>query len=444
VMWINSLFKILLSLFTEFRPHLAHLLLMPISPLLMWGPVTHLYLNKRALDKINPDEIEDENTREILLDENLRKIFINGGNSVDLIKANDLRNRERCFEYAHNTIPNYFTGDPVMGRYLLEEIEKSGNDPMKRAWAFGWLAHQVSDGFAHKIPHSGCEGWVNSRRVLAGCYRPETGDESVSIAAARIQLYVADHWLAEMLTDSLCYSRERDFIDSFKIDLSIPTKDEVFTASKRILLGFEKQLGPGFVYFEPLSEDKLREIVTYNHLIILCSLDVYRAILKAYPGLDFEKYIARSPRMSRLDELLDNSINAIVKMLKNPKDPWNPDDWLPDGGNNFKFSVYEYERIWRPGRFTFGRKFGLLGWIYYNKSTDRLIDWVRDLAATYDFWPLMKFGISVLYGRGKSQWPIAGTFIRKLINEKPSSVQNTMASVAKHCRLEKYEEIIPD
>lgn len=410
----------------------------------MWGPVTHLYLHKRTLEKISPDDTTDPDVRELITEPALREAFVNAGNSVDLIKANNLRNRERWFEYAHNTIPNYFTGAPIMGSYLLEEIKKSGNDPVRRAWAYGWLAHQVSDGFAHKIPHAGCEGWVNSRRVLAGYYRPEIEEESVSIAAARIEMYVADHWLAEMLVDSLCYSRERDFIDSFKIDLSIPTSGEILSASRRILKGFEKQLGPGYVYFEPLTDEKLETIVDFYHLIILSLIDMYRTILKSYPGDNFESYIASSPRMSRLDELLDNSVDAIIEMLKHPDNPWDPHRWLPDEGNDFEHSVYEYERIWRPGRFTFGRKTGMLGTVYYNAFTDRLITKFRDLARHHDFWPLINFALGLLYNRGREQWPIASAFIRKLIREKPPSVQDTMSRVANHCRLNKYEETIPD
>ena len=418
-----------------FRSIIVSILLFPVQILLMWGPVTHLYLHKRALEKIDPDSLPDPS---------LRKAFINASNSTDLIKANNLRHRERWFEYAHNTVPNYFTGAPVMGSNLLDEVEKSGNDPIRHAWALGWLAHQVTDQFAHKIPHAGCEGWVNSRRVLAGYYRPEVDDEPVSVAAARIELYVADHWLAEMLVDCLCYSRERDFIDSFEIDLSIPTSGEILAASRRILDGFEKQLGPGYVYFEPLTDRKLASIVDYYHLIILSLIDLYRAILKSYPDDGFEKYIGSSPRMSRLDELLDNSIDAIIHVLGHPENPWDPYRWLPDGTNDFEHSVYEYERIWRPGRFTFGRKSGLLGWLYYNPLTDRMISKFRDIARTRDFWPLIDLAFSTLYRRGKSQWPIAGAFIRTLIRQKPSSVQDTTAHVASLLNLTKYRETIPD
>ncbi|MCX6644879.1 MAG: hypothetical protein NTY09_00755 [bacterium] len=428
----------------NFRSLFISILLFPIQILLMWGPVTHFYLNKRALEKINPDQIPNPEIKEVISESSLRNVFINSSNSTDLIKANYLRNRERWFEYAHNTIPNYFTGAPIMGSYLLDEIKKNGNYPTRRAWALGWLAHQVSDQFAHKIPHAGCEGWVNSRRVLAGYYRPEIEEESISIASVRIELYTADHWLAEMLVDCLCYSRERNFIDSLDIDLSIPTKGEVLEASKRILNGFEKQLGPGYVYFQPLTDEKLTAIVDYYHLVILCSIDIYRAILKSYPDDDFEKYIAASPRMSRLDDLLNNSIDAIIQVLVHPENPWEPYRWLPDGTNDFAHSVYEYERIWRPGRFTFGRKSGLLGSIYYNALTDRLIAISRDLAKTRNFWPFINFGLSTLYSHGRSQWPIASAFIRKLIREKPLSIQDTTASVARHCRLEKYEEPIPD
>jgi hypothetical protein len=229
-----------------------------------------------------------------------------------------------------------------------------------------------------------------------------------------------------------------------KIDLSVPTKKEVYKASVRILKEFERQLGPGFVYFEPLDDDKLRAIVDYYHFIILGSMHIYRAILKAYPMGEFEKYIDASPRMSRLNELLENSIDAIVSMLKHPDAPWEPRRWLPGGSNKFQHSVYEYERIWRPGRYKFGRKTGFLGAIYYNRITDWLITGLRDYASEHDIWPFIYCGMNILYGRGQSQWPVFGAFIKILIKKHPSSVQETMALAAHHCGLKPYEEIIPD
>jgi hypothetical protein len=255
---------------------------------------------------------------------------------------------------------------------------------------------------------------------------------------------MADHWLAEMLADCLCYSREREYVDDFKIELGVPTCNEVERASTRILKEFERQLGPGFVYFEPLMDAKLRAISDYYRLIILCSLDIYRAILGAYPGEAFEAYIKASPRMSRLDELLVNSVEAIAHMLKHPENPWEPRRWLPGGSNKFEHSVYEYERIWRPGRYKFGRKEGLLGVVYYNRNTDRLISWAANVAERRNLWPLMRLGMATLYGRGCSQWPISGAFIRVLIGRKPADVRETMDIVARHCGLRKYREVVAD
>jgi hypothetical protein len=255
---------------------------------------------------------------------------------------------------------------------------------------------------------------------------------------------MADHWLAEMLADCLCYAREKDFIENLKIDLSVPTEGEVERASTRILRDFERQLGPGYVYFAPLPDSKLCSVSDYYKLIVLGSMDVYRAILRAYDSDGFEDYIRSSPRMSRLDELLEDSIEAVVGMLGNPESPWEPRRWLPGGSNSFQYSVYEYERIWRPGRYKFGRKEGLLGAVYYNSQTDRMISWASRYAESHDLWWVIRLGIAALYKRGKGQWPIAGAFIRTLISRKPSNVRDTMAQVARQCGLKKYQEIIPD
>jgi glycosyltransferase involved in cell wall biosynthesis len=255
---------------------------------------------------------------------------------------------------------------------------------------------------------------------------------------------MADHLLAEMLADCLCYSREKEYVDGFKIDLSVPTDFEVERASIRILREFERRLGPGFVYFNPLLDSKLRAIVDYYKLIILCSLDMYRAVLKAYPDHGFGDYIAAGPRMSRLDALLENSVEAIAHVLRHPDNPWEPRRWLPGGSNKFEYSVYEYERIWRPGRYKFGRKEGLLGAIYYSTGADRLISWSAGYAEKHDLWPLIRLAMGMLYSRGRSQWPVSSAFIRTLIGRRPRSVQETVAMVAKSCGLEKYPEVVGD
>lgn len=428
----------------DVRPVVVNLLLFPVSLLLGWGPVTHIYLNKRAVDRIEGSNIGNDDLQKIANDPGLRTIFIDGSNSVDLIKANNLRNRERYYEYAHNTIPNYFSGDPVMGKYLVEEVHKSGNDPEKLAWSYAWLSHQLVDGFAHKIPHRGCEGWVNSRRILAGYYKPLEEDEPAEEFNRRIKLYIADHWLAEMLVDVLCYSREKEFFDSHATSLAVPTNGEVYHASKRILDEYQNQLGPGYVYFEPLTDVKLKAIEAYYHLIILASLDVYRAILKSYPDGEFENYVNSSPRLSRINELLDNGIDALQMMFTNPDDPWTPEKYLPEEDSGFTHSVYEYERDWRPGNYDFGRNTGIAGAIYYNRMTDQLIKFGRDFASSINTWPLVRLGISTIYNKGNGQWPIASAFIRTLINRKPADVSETMEYVASHIGLNSYEEIIPD
>ncbi len=429
---------------------LIRCLLAPVALLLGWGPITHIYLGKRALDRVSPDSTNDDGVREVLESRELRTQFVDAGNSVDLIKAIDLRTGEKLFDYAHNNIPNYFTGDPSMGRFLLQEVRRSGDDPIRRAWALGWLAHQVSDSFAHKIPFAGCEGWANSRRMLAGLYRPNVEGEPPEVTHARIQLFMADHLLAEMLVDCLCYMREREYIDEMEIDLDVPTNGEVIRASTRILKGFLLDLGTGVVYFEPLTEGKLLAIRDYCHLAILCLLDVYRAILNAYPGDDFEKYFSSSPRMDRLDEILENSIEAIAHVLRFPDNPWEPRRWLPGDSVNFEHSMYDYDGIWRPEMYNFVRKkestIGVAGGVggVGGGLVDKLVTFARDFANRHDTWPWIRLGMATVYGRGRGQWPMVSVFLRTLVNRHPENIQKTTELVANMRNMPWYEEVTPD
>ena len=85
-----------------------------------------------------------------------------------------------------------------------------------------------------------------------------------------------------------------------------------------------------------------------------------------------------------------------------------------------------------------------MGAIYYNRGTEWLISQARNISKRSDIWPLIRLVMAVMYGRGKSQWPISSVFIRTLINEKPSNISDTMKNVATICRLVSYEEIITD
>lgn len=93
--------------------HIAYFLLAPIAPFFGWGPITHIYLHKKAVD-----ELDGNGPEGVLETDEDKDLFVSAGNITDLIKANQLRFKERYYEYTHNTIPTKFEGHPIFGEWL--------------------------------------------------------------------------------------------------------------------------------------------------------------------------------------------------------------------------------------------------------------------------------------------------------------------------------------
>ncbi|MDA8096818.1 MAG: hypothetical protein M0028_04505 [Clostridia bacterium] len=219
------------------RRFIVRVLLLPILPALAWGPATHPYINKRALE-IAEAEVKKGNpavNREIvvLLTRN-RDTYIFGGNSADAISSYHILSGMAVYDYAHNYFPDTASGTPVFGYKLVDEWYRSRLGEREAAYpevdfaiACGWLSHQLADWYAHHAPidregrlpadlsaevdeDTVFPGYSNSHRVLGADYYPEI-----------LQVYnTADHALIEFFHDMLLIHRyEQDFLKQNRVEL---------------------------------------------------------------------------------------------------------------------------------------------------------------------------------------------------------------------------------
>ena len=220
---------------------LVRLLLLPILPALAWGPATHPYINKRALE-IAEREVQQHNpgvNRRIveILARN-RDAFIFGGNSADAVSSYHILSGVTVYDYAHNYWPDTSGGVSVFGYKLVDEWYQSSIGRRDTTYpeadfaiACGWLAHQLADWYVHYAPIDR-DGWIledvlaeaddetvfhgysNSHRVLGAYYYPEI-----------LALYnTADHALIEFFHDMLLLDRHgSSFLGQNRVEL-FPTR----------------------------------------------------------------------------------------------------------------------------------------------------------------------------------------------------------------------------
>lgn len=200
---------------------ISRILLLPLLPVLNWGPATHPLINRRALERaqvelsegnrrINP-EIVDRLSRQC-------SAYIWGGNSADVISVYHFSSGgSSIYDYAHNYSPDHARGIPVFGYRLIDEWQEARSGrrnivyPEREfAIACGWLSHQLADWYTHyaAIDRDGnllpdvftvpdgeyvFPGYASSHRIFGACFLPE-------ILALYSQI---DHAILELAHDML-------------------------------------------------------------------------------------------------------------------------------------------------------------------------------------------------------------------------------------------------
>jgi len=216
---------------------LTRLLLLPLLPVLSWGPATHPLINARALERAKA-ELQKNNPRinpEIVTRlSRQREAYVYGGNSADVIAVYHLGSGgSAIYDYAHNYYPDHAGGIPLFGYSLIDEWQEAITRRGEAAYsekdfaiACGWLSHQLADWYAHyaAVDRDGslCSdptltpdartvfpGYANSHRIL-GAYFP----------AEILALYnEVDHALVELAHDMLILRQKKEIWRRNRVEL---------------------------------------------------------------------------------------------------------------------------------------------------------------------------------------------------------------------------------
>ncbi|MEW5866734.1 MAG: hypothetical protein AB1774_07755 [Bacillota bacterium] len=209
---------------SRLRRLILGVLLGPILPAFMWGPFTHVHVNRTALKKAkdlsdgSDATINSELVTLLTSSEEVERSYILAANSADAISSYHTLNNFTAYDYTHNSIPDNAQGIPNFGYTLVDtwrrtpEAAWSSHEDRVRdlAIACGWLSHQLADWYAHYAcmdsEGNACDpvdaladeittfsGYSDSHRVLGHDY-PQP----------HLRRYnLADHGLTEFLVDSV-------------------------------------------------------------------------------------------------------------------------------------------------------------------------------------------------------------------------------------------------
>lgn len=205
-------------------------LLLPLLPALAWGPFTHPYINRRALEKAGEalasgDTAINAETYNIL--RRHQNTYIGSANSADAVSAYHCITGLPIYDYAHNNFPDNAAGIPLFGYRLINEwkqgtVERYGHRLYSErdfAVACGWLSHQIADWYAHyaavkpdgQLASDPCVepdgvhtfgGYSNSHRVFGTSFYPEVLTSQNLI----------DHALVEFFHDMLMREEHGDLV----------------------------------------------------------------------------------------------------------------------------------------------------------------------------------------------------------------------------------------
>ena len=311
----------------RFKRIVLRVILFPLSPLFWWGPLVHLYINHRALRQaereaaVGNPAINRDLLRRL---KRCRDVFIFAGISADAIATFHVLTGSSVYDYAHNSIPDSATGNPIFGYALIDEWRRSKRHgetfypESEFAVACGWLAHQLADWYAHyaavdahgMLLPDPCtppdnrtvfSGYANSHRVLRADFPPEILS----------QYRLVDHALIEFFHDLLvaCYTGDRRF-DTLKVGFfrNYRRRGRLYNL---LTATSERFRGKGTRIFEEETEllrDTLHTVTTGMTFLVYLSTLVNPALPEAiYRGI--------SPHATGKPDYIAMAVEAVVRGL---------------------------------------------------------------------------------------------------------------------------------
>lgn len=293
-------------------------------PILGWGPVTHAYINERALEHLDkmpgPD---DETAKEYLSNSSNRKFFVLTAGYPDIIKAKGFLEGDLSYDYAHNPLPNRYYGQPQFARDMFEEF-KTSNDPELIVLALSWKAHQVADVFAHYVPLQSFWGYVN-REVFYGPFWDgvvdHIGEENLgSLPGA---FYRADHWMSELIIDLFCYI-EMGNEWGWEMLSDAPEKPlrRLSKISQNYIKENSNELKREYRSFNAIEFKQILRGKRFSDTLNTATLKYYDSLIRKRSLSTLKKMISSHTKLFHLKETLDKVAWITAKSLMKPTDTW--------------------------------------------------------------------------------------------------------------------------
>ncbi len=285
--------------------------------------MVHPHINRLALRKAEKDlasshpNINEDMLKRLTANEDA---FIFSGNSADAISMHHILNNVSMYDYAHNAIPDTYSGCPQFGYALIDEWRQaySGARDMRYpdrdfAVACGWLAHQLADWYPHyaAIDRAGAlvsdghqagdgvrtfSGFANSHRVLGADYYPEILHQYVTI----------DHALIEFFYDLLALQDYRKELKNNHVEhFSVAGNHCLLTATSERYIGQAARIPP-----EKVSE------FWKTHNFVISSLQSFLKLISIFrPATVSAIRNTIDPRVTGATDYISLSADHVVEGL---------------------------------------------------------------------------------------------------------------------------------
>lgn len=300
------------------RSIVTFVLMLPIMPCFMWGPVTHPFIAFQAYEKAKKNRGKTVNQDIMDAIERNKDVYIYASNSPDAISTNHVLFNIVTYDYAHNNIPDAADGLPLFGYRLvataLERLRKARKrDRCKYEWelafACGWLTHQISDWVAHYRGVSRAirpgekvtfNGYANSHQVLSPCFHHD-------ILVAKRE---AEHALTEFFHDA--YVMITDTTDMFvpgRFRVELPTHED----DNLISIVSETFRDLGYSKIPAKHLNKLKE----DFEVVIKGMQVGIRFLKNIQP-EFEGMVTEFAENNQ--GFIDESVDRVIQLVLSPSD----------------------------------------------------------------------------------------------------------------------------
>ena len=319
-----SIIRNLKIFISKFSRSLPIALLCPVLPFLGWGPLTHAFINRKALEFLDEmGGIKEPSSANALKNADSKKLFLVTAAWPDIIKSKGFLKGDMSYDYAHNPLPNRFYGNPSFSIDLLNRAIKEQNDE-EIILALSWRAHQVADVFAHHVPLNGSWGYVNSKNFF-GPFWPEVFEHLKGQDPGELPgtFYRADHWISELIIDLFCYLKNSS-IWMKEIFFALPRKHlrTISEVSKNYLNINKETLLKEYETIAPIEIHEIKRGMEFSEALNAATFRYFDSLIHRRSKETIERMIANHGKFGTLNGMLDLVAYETARSLLDPLGDW--------------------------------------------------------------------------------------------------------------------------